>query len=85
MDNALAVRDLGARLIEEVYAGWIHPRIAAGLVPLMNLQLRAIDTVNLGRRLAKVEELLAEKDKLNGDGGAPGSDVSQLRKPPRKA
>jgi hypothetical protein len=85
LDNALAVRDLGARLIADIYAGKIHPRIAAGLAPLMNLQLRAIETTDLERRLAKVEELLAEKDELNGDGGAPGSDVSRLRKPPRKA
>lgn len=85
LDNALAMRDLGARLIAEIYAGKIHPRIAAGLAPLVNLQLRAIETTDLERRLVKVEKLLAEKDKLNGQDGAPGSDVSQLSKPPRKA
>jgi len=84
LDNALAVRDLGARLIAEVYAGRIHPRIAAALVPILSLQLRAIDTVNLDRRLARVEKLLAEKDELIGNGSL-GSDVSQFRKPPRKA
>jgi hypothetical protein len=85
LDNALAVRDMGARLFADVYHGRIHPRIAAGLVPLLNLQLRAIETTDLDRRLAEVEKLLAEKDELNGRGRAPGSDVSQLRKPPRKA
>jgi Family of unknown function (DUF5763) len=84
LDNALAVRDLGARLIAEIYAGKIHPSIAAGLAPLMNLQLRAIETTNLERRLVKVEKLLAEKDELNGHGGAPGSDVSHLPKPSPK-
>ena len=48
----------------------------------MNLQLRAFETTDLDRRLAKLEELLAEKDELNGH---TGPDVSQLRKPPRKA
>ena len=85
LDNVLAVRDTLARLIAEVYAGKIHPRIAACMASLMNLQLHAIDITNLERRLAKLEELLAEKDKLNGHDGAPGSDFSQLRKPPRKA
>jgi hypothetical protein len=66
LDNALAVRDLGARLIAEIYAGKVHPRIAAGLAPLMSLQLRAIEIADLERRLAKVEKLLAEKDELNG-------------------
>jgi hypothetical protein len=85
LDDALGVRDAVARLIAEVYAGKVHPRIAAGLAPLMNLQLRAIETTNLERRLARVEELLADKDELNGTGGAPGADVIQHRKPPRKA
>jgi hypothetical protein len=85
LDNALAVRDTLDRLIAEVYAGKIHPRVAACLTSLMNLQLHAIETTDLERRLAKLEERLAEKDKLNRDDGAPGSDFSQLRKPPRKA
>jgi hypothetical protein len=33
LDNALAVRDTVARLIADVYAGRINPRIAAGLAP----------------------------------------------------
>jgi len=58
LDNSLAVRDTVARLIADVYAGRIHPRIAAGLAPLLNLQLRAIEITeiaNLERRLAKLE------------------------------
>ena len=85
LDNALAVRDTVARLIADVYTGRIHPRIAAGLAPLMNLQLRAIETTDLDRRLANVEKLLAEKDELSGRGGAAESDASHRRKPPRKA
>jgi hypothetical protein len=86
LDNALAVRDAVARLVADVYAGRIHPRIATGLAPLMSLQLRAIETANFEQRVAELEKRVAEaEDKLNAHGGAPGSDVSQLRKPPRKA
>src|SRR5713101_3699201 len=51
LDNALAVRDTVARLVADVYAGRIHPRIAAGLAPLMSLQLRAIETTNFELRV----------------------------------
>ncbi len=85
LDNALGVQDAVARLIAEVYAGKVHPRIASVLAPLMNLQQRAIEATNLERRLARVEELLADKDELNSTGGAPGANVIQHRKPPRKA
>ena len=57
LDNALAVRDTVARLIADVYAERIHPRIAAGLAPLLNLQLRAIETTDLARRIAEMERL----------------------------
>lgn len=81
----LAVRDAVARLIADVYAGKVHPRIAAGLAPLMNLQLRAIETADLELRVAKLERPLAQaEDKLNRV-AALGSDVIQLRKPPRQA
>jgi hypothetical protein len=59
VDNAIAVRDLVAQLIADVHAGKVHPKIAAGLAPLMNLQLRAIETSNLELQLAKLEKRLA--------------------------
>ena len=59
LDTALSIRDAIGRLIAEVYAGRIHPRIASGLAPLLSLQLRAIDTTELERRLAKLEKLSA--------------------------
>jgi hypothetical protein len=61
LDNALAVRDTVARLIADVYAGRVHPRIANGLAPLFNLQLRAIETTDIERRLAKLENPPATK------------------------
>jgi len=62
LDTARAVRDTVARLIEDVYAGRLHPRVAGGLAPLLNLQMRAIETTDLERRLAKLERLLAETE-----------------------
>ena len=41
-------------------AGKLQPKVAAGLAPLMNLQLRAIEATNWEQRLAKLEKLLAE-------------------------
>jgi hypothetical protein len=71
LDNATAVRDAVARLIADVYGGKVHPRIAAGLAPLLSMQLRAIETTDLEQRLAKLEKLLAEttveaEEHLNG-------------------
>jgi hypothetical protein len=56
LDNAGAVRDAAGRLIAEVIAGNIHPRVAAGLAPLMNLQLHAITIADLELRMAKLEQ-----------------------------
>jgi hypothetical protein len=60
LDNAVAIRDTVARLIADVIASKVHPRVASGLAPLMNLQLRAIETANLELRVEKLEKLLAQ-------------------------
>jgi hypothetical protein len=60
LDNAMAIRDTVARLISDVYAGKLHPRIAAGLAPLMHLQLRVLEKTEFEKRLARVERLLRE-------------------------
>ena len=49
-----------AQLIVDVYGGKIQPRVAASLAPLMNLQLRAIETSNLELRVEKLEKLLSK-------------------------
>lgn len=86
LDNVLAVRDAVARLVADVYAGKIHPRIAAGLAPLMNLQLRALETTDLERRVAKLEKLLAEaEDRLDVKRSAPKLDFGDLPMPSSKA
>ena len=60
LDNAMAFRDTVARLISDVYAGKLHPRIAAGLAPLMHLQLRVLEKTELEKRLGKLERLMRE-------------------------
>ena len=63
VETAAAVRDLTARMIAKVYAGQLHSRVAAGLAPLFNLQLRSIEASVLERRIAKLEKRLAQFDK----------------------
>jgi hypothetical protein len=58
LDNATALRDAVARLIADVYSGRVHPRIAAGLAPLMHLQIRLLEKTELEQRLAEVERQL---------------------------
>lgn len=73
LNSAQAVRETVARLIADVYSGKLSPRIATGLAPLLNLQLRAIDITDVQRRLASLERRFAEEPQeqdLDGDGGA---------------
>jgi hypothetical protein len=86
LDNALAVRDTVARLVADVYAGKIHPRISAALAPLLSLQFRAIEATNLEQRVAKLEKRFAESEhEPNRQDGPPWSDFSKPRKPPVQA
>jgi hypothetical protein len=64
LETAMAVRTTVARLIEDVYTGKLNPKIASGLAPLLNLQLRAIESSDLEDRLTKLEGLLID-GKLN--------------------
>lgn len=62
LDKVSAVRDAVEKLIADVYLGRVAPRVAAGLAPLFNLQLRALESTDLERRLDKVEKLLAKAE-----------------------
>lgn len=53
--TAIAVRDVVAHLISEIYAGRLHPRFA-GLGSLLNLQLRAIEQTDQEQRIAALEQ-----------------------------
>lgn len=59
LDTITAVRDAGNRVISDVYAGNLHPRTAAGLAPLLQLQLRAIEKIALEDRMTTLEEKVA--------------------------
>jgi len=84
LDSEVAVRDRGNRLYDDVTAGKIHPRVAAVLVSLLNLQMRAICTADLEQRLAKLEqsklrdstsnELITTHDQESGSRAATGED-----------
>jgi hypothetical protein len=60
LDTAAALRDTVNRLIRDVYSGTVDPKIASGLAPLLTLQLRAIATADLERRVGELERQLME-------------------------
>jgi hypothetical protein len=60
LDKVSAVRDVVEKLIAEIYAGKLHPRVAAGLAALLNLQLRVVEATDLEGRLANLEKQLAK-------------------------
>jgi hypothetical protein len=53
-------------------AGKVHPRVAAGLAPLMNLLLHAIKTADLEQRLAKLEQQLKLREGTSDEPTAEG-------------
>ena len=63
LDQASAVQEAVDRLVADVYAGKVQPRVATGLASLLSLQLRAIETTNLERRIDKIERLLSKAEK----------------------
>ena len=56
------VRDAVNRLIEDVYAGKISPRVAASVTPLLALQLRAIRETDLEMRITRLERSQTERE-----------------------
>jgi hypothetical protein len=73
LESAKAVRETVARLIDEVYSGTTHPSVAGGIVPLLNLGLRAIDSADVQEQLERLNKRCAE---LEGRSG--GSDSNGL-------
>ncbi len=69
LDNVRAVRDTVDKLIADVYSGKLHPKIAAGLAPLLNLQLRLVEATDLERRLDRVEQLTAKMRTRSAENG----------------
>jgi len=81
LDKVTAVQDAVEKLISEVYAGKLHPRVAAGLAPLLNLQLRALEATDLDRRIAKVEKLLVRAEAKSGRKGYDETPAHDFGKP----
>lgn len=63
LNSAVAVRNTVDRLIADVYAGKLHPRIAGGIAHLLQLQLRVLDATDMEERIAKLERLTAKREK----------------------
>jgi hypothetical protein len=67
LDNAISLRDAGARLIADVIAGKVPPRVAAGVAPLMSLQLHAIKIANFEQRVANTEQRLRKLEDTSNE------------------
>jgi hypothetical protein len=70
VSSPMAIRDTVARLISDVCAGKLHPRIAAGLATLMHLQLRVLEKTEIEKHLGKLERLMIEGIMENRKGSA---------------
>lgn len=55
VETANDIKNMVARLILDVSTGKVNPRTAAGLVPLLGLQLRTIEVADHDARLRKLE------------------------------
>ena len=56
LDNAIAVRNTLARLIPDVHAGKVAPGTSAELARLLNLQLRALESIAKSEERRKAAE-----------------------------
>jgi|SRR5580765_1200605 len=59
LDTVNAVREAVKQLISDVYTGKLNSRTAAGLAPLLHLQMRAIEKTDFEQRITKMEKHLA--------------------------
>ena len=55
IQNVAALRNAVAQLVDAIYSGKLNPKIGVGLAPLLNLQLRAIESSDLEERIARLE------------------------------
>ena len=61
LQTATDVGEMLDRIIPDIYAGQINPRIAAVLIPYFNLKLRAIESSEGAKRIAAIEKILDEE------------------------
>jgi len=61
LETSGAIREIVARLVEDLYSGMLHPRVASALASLLNLQHRVLETSSVERRIDQLEKLLAAR------------------------
>jgi hypothetical protein len=66
-------------LIADVHAGKLDPRIAAGIAPLMYLQLRAIAETRVEQSILRVEKEFAKRQSRTGAEATPEEDFEHDR------
>jgi len=66
LETPTDVRNAVSQLFADVRAGKLPARVAASLAPLLGLQLRAIETTDVKRRLAKLEQEAAANNNPDG-------------------
>src|SRR5438309_10207967 len=57
LDSPAAIADAAERLISDIHGGHLDPKTASALVPLLNLNLHAIEGMNHAERLGRLEKL----------------------------
>jgi len=58
LDTLIAVQETISRVISEVRAGKLDPKVAASITPLLNLQWQVLEVTTVLRRVAELEEIL---------------------------
>ena len=54
VETVAALREIVSQLIDRVISGRLHPRVAAGVAPLLNLQLRTLELAEIDPWMAEV-------------------------------
>jgi hypothetical protein len=72
IQNAGTLRNAVAQLVEAIYSGKFDPKVGLGLAPLLNLQLRAIESSDFEETIARLEQENAE---FQGESDVPDSEV----------
>jgi len=66
VETVAALMETVSQLIDRVISGRLHPRVAAGVAPLLNLQLRTLELGEIDPRFVEFEKRLlkleVEKD-----------------------
>jgi general stress protein YciG len=69
LNKAISLLGAVERLIADVYSRKLELRVAAVLTPLLSLQLRAIETADVERRIGELEKQSAEAKRAETSDG----------------